>query len=214
MKKKNHQNSGFTLVELVIVLAIFSVTSLLAADVFIGVTKNQRRFTAFQGVESDTRYIMNFITKKVQLGTIDYDFYNDLSLVESTANLKLENGSVHVLAVKNEIDGTIVFRKAGSHDDSWDGTGESLEVCFQKDDINCIEDNDAWESFNANSVVLQKLTFYITPTESPWDRTNDGRYLVNTQPRVTMIYMAKNKDSEDGMQIHIQTTLLTRYYQR
>ncbi|OGY79664.1 MAG: hypothetical protein A3B74_02735 [Candidatus Kerfeldbacteria bacterium RIFCSPHIGHO2_02_FULL_42_14] len=196
----NARMRGFTLIEALIVLAIFAVTMLLATNAFMIVTKNQSRFNAFQSVDEDARYALTFLTRRIQFTTIDYDFYTQ-------QGFDLDIQPQHILALQNERQETEIFRKSGGVD-QWDGGGAALELCIIKQLVTCQNAND-WEKITPSDVRLNALEFFIAPTTSPWARVPG---IPNIQPRVTIVYATEDTDREATL--ITQTTAVSRFYER
>ncbi len=62
--KKNNQ--GFSLIEMIVVIAIFSVTILSAADIFKWVVEGQRNALAAQNVQENMRYAFEAMSKEIR----------------------------------------------------------------------------------------------------------------------------------------------------
>lgn len=66
---------GFTLMELMTVIGVFSILSLLIIAIHGQVTSLQRRTTAEQKVISDTRYALETMANALRIGTVYYAGY-------------------------------------------------------------------------------------------------------------------------------------------
>lgn len=70
LKKKNNfifQN-GFTLIEMIVAMAIFSVLIISITGIFISVVKAQRLALAQNSIQESGRYILESITKEIRMG--------------------------------------------------------------------------------------------------------------------------------------------------
>lgn len=72
-----NKRDGFTLVELLVVVAIFSLTFLVGTGVFTNIQTFQRGVLARQRVAADGRYLLESMARTVRLGSIDYTYYRD-----------------------------------------------------------------------------------------------------------------------------------------
>lgn len=68
----NKKNQGFTLLEIVVVLAIFSVLMLIAADVFMMALSSQRQTALRQETFSQMRYLTEMIARQIRASEIDF----------------------------------------------------------------------------------------------------------------------------------------------
>lgn len=73
-RRLRHQ-AGFTLVELMVVAAVFSITVLVATAVFVNVQSFQRGISGRQRVVADGRYVLEAMARTAKLGLPDYKFY-------------------------------------------------------------------------------------------------------------------------------------------
>src|SRR3990167_827188 len=108
-------NKGFTLIELMVVITVFSITMLVVVDMFVLVTRAQRRVSEQQALTSDTRFVLDSMTRKIHAGVLDYEFYSDIGI-----NL---TNPTYVLAVRDQDNNQTVYRRTGS------GTGDNIETC-------------------------------------------------------------------------------------
>lgn len=66
---------GFTLVEMLVVLAIFGTAMVVASDIFLRVSDTGRRVELLNRMQGDVRFALERIAQDVRLGRIDYDTY-------------------------------------------------------------------------------------------------------------------------------------------
>ncbi|OGY84441.1 MAG: hypothetical protein A3F54_00690 [Candidatus Kerfeldbacteria bacterium RIFCSPHIGHO2_12_FULL_48_17] len=206
-QQRQQRQQGFSLIEIIITLAIFSIVSLVAIDVFLLVSKNQDRFTSQQTVEDDSRFVITQLTRNIQAGEIDYDFYNavaEIDIADATGR--------GVLALRDKAGQQIVYRRASVDPTKpWQGGGQTLEVCF----AGCELPGADWENLTSIEVKVIDAQFWVHPVVSPWQAESDGSYAVNTQPYVTVMYGVQGKnDSNQENTIQLQTTVVSRFYQR
>lgn len=206
--KQHGGAKGFSLIEIIIAMAVFSIALVLSIDTFLLVGKNQNRFTAFQGVESDTRYAVTQIVRETQFGTIDYTFYDG-----KAGGITLNTMPLFVLALKNKDNKTVVYRRSGGGTE-WDGKGKSLEICLA-DITSACQTGGVWEKVTPKDVEVSDLQFFITPTEDPFAPQTNGHALVNGQPKVTLVYEGKSlRENAQTSPLRTQTTVVTRWYKR
>ena len=67
------QNKGFTLIELIVVIAVFLLVIGAAISIFISVVQNQRKILAEQELLSQTSYVIEYISKALRVAKKDTD---------------------------------------------------------------------------------------------------------------------------------------------
>ena len=71
------QQSGFTLMEVVVAASIFSLVMLLSVSLYANVTRNQRRVQSLTKVQDDARFVLETLAQSVRLDAVDYRAYLD-----------------------------------------------------------------------------------------------------------------------------------------
>ena len=148
--RKNEQ--GFTLIEILLAMGIFSTTLLIIMNVFVGSARLQQRSIVGQRLTSDARYTIEAMARAVRSGIIDYDFYAGLSPYEIPAGVG-DIGDVtrphHILSTIDQDGNRTIFRRRSifadtTDEDPWGATqsaasdgnnyynvGDQVEVCFE-----------------------------------------------------------------------------------
>ena len=101
--KKN--KLGFTLVEVVVALGIFSIATTYAISIFVQSNQVQKRTANIQRILSDARYALEVMAREVRMGHIDYD-YAGYDTQEGVLNLEQS-----VLALRDSDDSPVKFRR-------------------------------------------------------------------------------------------------------
>lgn len=181
---------GLTLVELLIVLTIFSLTAFLAMSIIMMYLGAQGEILAKQSLENDLRSMIESMVHDVHETMIDYDHYDaaGLSLDDVMSELALVSKKGDgILYQANEIDpGKFQLFKNG-------------------------------ENMESNKIYLEKIEFYIQPAENPWEKYDlAGAYVYeNTQPYVTIFLRGVTESNKGEINtVDIQTTVTSRYYAR
>lgn len=197
-KKLSKEQSGFTLMEMVVVLAIFTLSSMVIADIFITLINVQRKIIVQQKVLSEARYAMDIISRGIRTGTISY---SDYSLMQTPHEEEL---------FLKDIDDNKTFFKLCDTTAATPCT-ESCPGDVEKCLMMSIDEGLNWESITSKNIEVQDLRFYIRPTDDPFD---DGA--PNIQPRVTVLLNIKNNDATSNYQseIILQSSVSTRIYNR
>ncbi|MCH7492964.1 prepilin-type N-terminal cleavage/methylation domain-containing protein [Patescibacteria group bacterium] len=218
--KKNEE--GFTLVEMLVALTIFSVTMLVATDIYLTVSNAQQRTLAAQKIMGDVRTLFETITQEVRLGQINYDYY-----VQKGIDLHPSGSSgVSILALKNQINELIFFRK----------NVNKVQFCQEESADDCDPTTGSgWVDVTPEGVEIEDFKFVITPSADPFTDiggqsctgTCSGDYLSyrcdgvsckydtdgnNFQPKVKILLKSKSiaKRLAEQSQITMQTVVSSR----
>ncbi|MDO8462875.1 MAG: type II secretion system protein [bacterium] len=62
---------AFTLIEMLVAIAVFAIVVGLTSDLFLTATRQQRRTTARAALEEDARFVIETIVREVREGTLD-----------------------------------------------------------------------------------------------------------------------------------------------
>jgi prepilin-type N-terminal cleavage/methylation domain-containing protein len=73
--KKNSSTKGFTLVEVLVAMSLFTIVSTIAAAVLVDVIQLQKKSSVQNAIYEDARILMQQLTNAIQSGTIDYEEY-------------------------------------------------------------------------------------------------------------------------------------------
>jgi prepilin-type N-terminal cleavage/methylation domain-containing protein len=185
---------GFTLIEMLVVMAVFLTLMLVVSDVFLSVSVSQRRIAAESQALMDTQFNLEHIAQKARLNEIDYAA---MAAEPPADNLKL--------ILKTEAGGQIIFYRQT--------TGCPIEGA------GCLimENNGFKKVISANNVDITKFDFTLTPAESPYVFDDvKKQYLSGDQPLVLLLLQGtvKAAHAEDRKNIALQTTVSSRYYAR
>ncbi len=229
---------GFTLVEILVAVAIFMLAMLIATSVFMVATMHQRQTAAGQALQSDIRFAMESIVRDVKYGTIDYDFYTSGSCVSNLCIFKQSKscavdtdcilssltpqGKVDILALR-DVDGNRTRYRV-------DATQQKLLICkitISTDPLSYCDEmadkNSAdyhWSAVTPDNVEMRHGDFYLYPFDDPLTPSNQSApsspYLSDSQPRVTFVLNTVQRYPNGGIQQFItsQTTAVSRLYSR
>ncbi len=77
MSIKNKNKYGFTLIEMLVAMAIFLVVISIYMNIFVGITKTHAKLIAIQKVQNEIRYVTETLTSSIRMGDINFDYYDD-----------------------------------------------------------------------------------------------------------------------------------------
>ncbi len=190
---------GLTLMEILVVMGVFSLTVTIASTVFLLVNQAQRRVLAITAAQADLRFAMEAIVREIRGGQIDYATYEGA-----------QGG------IATPTDRLIVKSASGSRLEFYADTSPS--VC-PSGIVKClsVKVNGTSQSLTSSGVLLEKLVFYITPGADPFTiDPASGLYKSNAQPTVTMAIQIKTTGPKqlDVVTMNAQTTVTSRLYAR
>ncbi|MBI2552537.1 prepilin-type N-terminal cleavage/methylation domain-containing protein [Candidatus Uhrbacteria bacterium] len=196
-----HSNRGFTLMEMLVALTLFSVVVTVTTDLFFTFQRTSRRTENLESVVASGRLMMEQIAREARQGTIDYDWYArqsiDLSARAAQPVLALrdrEGGQVQFEFDENL--GTLMMSRRG-------GNPESLN--------------------SPDTAVLRNAYFSITPASDPFQFISDqddpraGQFGADIQPRVTILLALRTaalRGQQNYLEYDLQTTISSRVYRR
>lgn len=200
-RRQDADSRGFTLMELIVVLGIFTAVVVAASDVFLIASRSQRKIFNLERTQSDARFAMEAMTREVRTGSIDYAYYagrgiplgipdEELALVD-TSNTRIR-----------------FFRS------------DDAEECVDANSTPCLMvgvDANTPVPITPKDVVLRNIAFYIDPALDPQSfEPSTGSYAADTQPHVTIVLMLESMRGRagEGASAAFQTTVATRIYRR
>ena len=77
------KDKGFTMVELIVAIAIFSIVITIVVSLFMTALKGYRKNLALQNVQDNARFIVDFIAKELRMATINSGTSNSLNITRS-----------------------------------------------------------------------------------------------------------------------------------
>ncbi len=133
MSFKLKNKPGFTLIEMIVAIAIFIVVISIYMGIFVSTTRMHAKIIAIQKVQNEIRYVTEVLTSNIRMGTVNYDYYNE----EPLSNPKT------ILALIDNSDGKIFYRiNSGVFQTSSNGT--------------------QWINISYGNIYFNRMDFYIT----------------------------------------------------
>ncbi|MBI3963481.1 MAG: prepilin-type N-terminal cleavage/methylation domain-containing protein [Candidatus Kerfeldbacteria bacterium] len=196
---------GLTLMEMIVVVAVLSITIVVAIDIFLNLSKLQRRASAQQEVQSDARYLLEAVVRDVRSGTVDYAFYGgSITNPETILVVRDPDGNQRQYQYEPGAQKIRFCMCNLSSPTSCPDPGDLLVP-------GCIDDTDTptWQDVTPPGITIQSAVFTIIPMEDPFDLTTG----VDEQPQVT-ISLGSTSPQLGGETLFLQTTASSRAYQR
>ena len=189
---------GLTLMELLVVLGVFSLTVAMASAIFIQSNRAQRRVLSLTSAQADLRFALESIVHEVRGGQIDYAAY------ASSSGISIPTDRLYVKSAD----------------------GDHLEFYAETNPTVCpvgvakclaVKVGGVPQSVTSTGVLLENLTFYVSPQTDPFlvDEAT-GLYTSDQQPLVTVAMRIRTGGSktEDPAELDAQTTVASRTYAR
>ena len=74
---------GFTLVETLVAVSLFTVAAVIASNVLVDVVQLQKKTEIQNGIYEDARILMQQISNEIQKGTVDYEEYFSVKVLQA-----------------------------------------------------------------------------------------------------------------------------------
>jgi len=174
------KNSGFTLVEMLVAVAIFSIITGVAIGIFVMAMKEQRKILAQQQLLDQTSYAEEYMSRAIRMARKD-----DIEIGGEFAYCLLDYKVNYATTTTGQ--GGIKFRNYNNYCQEFYLQGGQLR------------ENKGGVDLALTSPGLTVISFKIT--SSGWDQAD------NFQPAVTMFLDITGKE---GTEIKIQTTISQR----
>ena len=191
MLTKSIQNniSGFTLIEVVVAIAIFVTAMGAVSTIFMYANKSQRVTEAVSEVQSDARFAMEVMAQQIRRGSIDY--------ASSQYNGSIDSNPQDVLVLRDSANNQVWFRRF---------------VLEGRGIAQISEDGSAWYDLTPPDITVNLLKFYLSPSTNPFSSNPS----VNNQPLVTVVMSTSSAENigENLLPTFLQTTISSRQYVR
>lgn len=199
MRIKNNQ-TGLTLVEILVAVSIFSLLSVVVAGIYVAFSHSQARATRAQRLLNDAQFALVGIAREIRNNQLYYGFgltavdcNNEITFpinIESCIFLKKSDGTI-VSFAKETGENKLYYLVKNQTSGEWSATGYVF--------------NDGNEG-----IVIDSLNFWPNP---PTDPSVEGN---NRQPIVMIQVQVSTDDTDIYRQVHynLQTSVSSRVYQR
>ncbi|HBV33678.1 TPA: hypothetical protein DIC39_00445 [Patescibacteria group bacterium] len=183
---------GFTLMEVLVVMFIFTLASLLIAEIFVNVQRAQQNTRDAQIAYTDARYLLEVLSREIRASTIAYGEYPSSTPESVETVLHLTSGEGKVLSFRHD-----------------------TAACPGVPCVTIERDLGGESVISSPNLSVDKLEFYITPLADPFpDTVTVGT--PDIQPQVTIVLKTSslNIKIQEQKPIYLQTTVASRVYKR
>jgi prepilin-type N-terminal cleavage/methylation domain-containing protein len=200
-KKNNLQNqSGLSLIELLVAVSIFSLLTILIAGIYLAFTTSQIRTKVAQRLLNNAQFALEGMAREIRNNEIYYRDYpcNQIDLgggylAEKCIYLKHEDGAIAGFAA-NIAGSRLFYTVRDPVDHTWATTGFVF--------FNPLE-----------NIILDDINFLISPAATDDPFVEGGP---NQHPMVTIQLQVSTRADKVAEQItyNLQTTVSSRFYKR
>lgn len=196
MLSNSKRKSGFTILEMLVVIAIFSLVIVVISSILNSIFLSRKIVIAREGLQSDSNSIIEIIAKNIRTSKPYYEYYGTADLTHP----------VKALALIDRDDNIVVFRKSDLPSEC---TPPSQEACLLMG-LGASPVN--WINVNPARINLVDVEFYIEPATDPFVSALPRP---NKQPFVTLILKTETEIGKDQTKVSniIQSSVSSRVYQ-
>jgi len=194
--KRSLPLTGFTLVELLVSLAIITLIVIAAAGIYIYALGSQQKTTANIDLQEDGQNLLTLIAKDIRANHLDYGYYpsstpsspeDELALIDDTDS----NPANYVYYTYKYV-----------------AVDKSIERC-QKTGSRCEEADFA--TLTMADVKVEKLDFYIYPLTDPYAT---GTANITSVRVTTALDLSSQKERFGQKYVRLQETVISRYEEK
>lgn len=176
-KNRTQSGAGFTLIEVIIAVAVFSITVVMAVNLFIVFVQQQRRTLNQQELQNDARSVMEQIAKDVREGSVDYEYYAAnfaLELTKLFSQLSSTSANAECLVLRDSLNAQILYRLNNEVIERLEATTPSLAAC---------NGLAGWEAISPDNLTVASFVFAISPSEDPFAAKSAQECVINDDCR-------------------------------
>lgn len=175
-------NIGFTLVEILVALALFSLVISITVGIFVSGSGSQRKTIELYTVQREANYIMETVSRELRMATAICAVNTDPGC--ALPRLEMKNKETDKLEFKNYDSQWIIYCRSLE-----DGTCSSTGEYFSRDG----------KRISSSDVIIENLKFY---TSENFDQT---------QPLITVVLKVKSR-GKYGTSVILQDSISLRIY--
>lgn len=199
-KRKAKKPEGYSLIEMLVVLALFGMASLILVQTFLTFVRLSHKTANAAVVQQDMRFTMEYVARAVRNTPIDYS----VAVEQATTTLRLKAPGQPATIIKL--------------------SALADALCLDPSGARCllvsVDDGTTWSPITSKHVNVDRFKVYIQPTASPFklvsNPPNPDDYPNSQQPLATievgLTYQALSP--KENVSLDAQTTISSREYAR
>lgn len=233
MKKTRKTQKGFTLIEVLVAIAIFMIFITSISSSYLDIARSQRQANAVRAVYSEMRYIFDLIGDEARSKTIDYGCPGSVGQKVDESEIgfakKQQETSPGCLALNGvpQTDYLALVNDEGTQRTIFiieeENGNDSKKLYYYKEEKEA--DSYVWnkaEGFengeveiDLQNIQLDNFVFEISPLVDPFDVDNIGCGAIQFQPAVSMYASISSINDQAGnFTLDLQTSVSSRVYNR
>ncbi len=194
------RQQGMTLIEVLIAVAVISITIVLAVNIFLLFSESSSEATNQLHLQANARQMMSLVSERTREGFVDYNFYTGPPSAEPEflAMRDLDGIQTVFWFYNDGVDTHVYLCDDMPYDMSCDKTVPDPSV------------DPLWSKMNDEDVYLTTGFFTISPDSDPYF---SGSLVPATDdaPLITVVMQLENDIAQSQL---FQTTLTPRFYVR
>ena len=212
IKRQTKNNKGFTLLEVTVGVAIFSVLMIMLTDVFKTVLEGQQSAVAAQNLQETFRYTFEVMSKEVRTASSSKDFC-EIPSGTSAVNVVYNRDSATAAIKGHPVDGDILYFR-------------NQKIGFPNECVYYFLSNGTLGVVRSDIDPVNGTTVYFASTTPDEIRVTDFNFEIYdnplappypdywSQPRVTIYIKAEMKQGKAKLMkpMELQTTISSRNY--
>lgn len=165
-ERRNARKSGagFTLIEVVVTLGLFSIASIMAVGLFLVFIQQQRRTLSQQELQNDSRAAIEQISQDLHESLVDFSYYATTFSATSDRLRDSFDGTQDTVSGKNQY---LVLRDAQNIQVLYRRSSSKLQRCSAIVGVDC-GNNANWQDITPSTLTVQSFTFFMSPSEDPF----------------------------------------------
>ncbi len=177
MKARTEKMKGFTLVELLVAVAIFTTVAVVAVGSLVTVINSNNQSQSIKSAIDNINFAVDAIARNVRNGS-KYVCYKD---GQTLGSKDCVTGGNEISYIPSGSSTGVYYRFAASPAYGEGNIQECSDVGGQTDSF-CTPNSPSWESMTAptSTVNITNMTFYVVGS----DDANNSNYTDRTQPRI------------------------------
>jgi prepilin-type N-terminal cleavage/methylation domain-containing protein len=196
MRKKIRQQKGFTLIEMLIAMAIFVTFTGILISSYTSIVKAQRDANDYRVLYAEARHVFEVLTQEFRDGMVDYG-----NVSYGFGCQDADNGHKVYLISKDGLSKTKIDWKTVDVD-------EENSVGFIT-----IEKDGVTEDLNSQEVSVDEFELSITPARDPYDQQYVDVHSYQFHPKVTIsATFSKEMTSGKTFSMNLRTSISSRIY--
>jgi prepilin-type N-terminal cleavage/methylation domain-containing protein len=217
---------GFTVIEMIITMAVFSIVLGVIIQIFIFTSRTQRSGRSVQEAYAEARVVVETMSREIQNGSIDYSYY---TTSVSNPNLESLTAAVNVAALRDSQGQAVRFRCVNQGtDDLCDPsapiTHGQIQVCRGS---GCSSENNSWAPLTDDATYVTGWRVWLGPAHDPFQRDPDydpinpspehpSQYMSEEQPWLTAVIsvLPRPVSGQALPEVRLQSTVSSRTYLR